>query len=85
MWIFPVPKRAFLQESDQYLESGDTLAVWQLDRLGRSMPRLVRLVEKLLGKGIGFRSLHDGGIDITTTSGEPRLSSDKRYFVNFRN
>ena len=41
------------------LEPGDTLAVWRLDRLGRSMPHLVGLVEELLGKSIGFRSLQD--------------------------
>ena len=49
---------------------GDTLVVWRLDRLGRSMPHLVSLVEELLGKGIGFRSLQDGAIDTTTASGE---------------
>ena len=52
------------------LEPGDTLVVWRLDRLGRSMPHLVGLVEDLLGKGIGFRSLQDGAIDTTTASGE---------------
>ena len=52
------------------LEPGDTLVVWRLDRLGRSMPHLVGLVEELLGKGIGFRSLSDGAIDTTTASGE---------------
>ena len=52
------------------LEPGDTLVVWRLDRLGRSMPHLVGLVEELLGKGIGFRSLQDGAIDTTTASGE---------------
>ena len=52
------------------LEPGDTLVAWSLDRLGRSMPHLVSLVEKLLGKGVGFRSLSDGAIDTTTTSGE---------------
>ena len=52
------------------LEPGDTLMVWWLDRLGRSMPHLVTLVEELLGKGIGFRSLLDGVIDMTTASGE---------------
>ena len=52
------------------LESGDTLIVWRLDRLGRSMPHLVGLVEELLAKGIGFRSLSDGAIDTTTASGE---------------
>ena len=34
------------------------------------MPHLVGLVEELLGKGIGFRSLQDGVIDTTTASGE---------------
>ena len=52
------------------LEPGDTLVVWRLDRLGRSMPHLVGLVEELLGKGIDFRSLQDGAIDTTTASGE---------------
>lgn len=52
------------------LEPGDTLVVWRLDRLGRSMPHLVTLVQELLGKGIGFRSLQDGAIDTTTASGE---------------
>lgn len=52
------------------LHPGDTLLVWRLDRLGRSMPHLVSLVEGLLGKKIGFRSLCDGAIDTTTASGE---------------
>ena len=38
------------------LKPGDTLMVWRLDRLGRSMPHLVTLVEELLSKEIGFRS-----------------------------
>lgn len=52
------------------LSKGDTLLVWRLDRLGRSMPHLVQLVEDLGAKGIGFRSLCDGAIDTTTASGE---------------
>lgn len=52
------------------LEAGDTLLVWRLDRLGRSMPHLVSLIEDLGKKGIGFRSLCDGAIDTTTASGE---------------
>ncbi|MGD0209945.1 MAG: recombinase family protein [Desulfomonilia bacterium] len=52
------------------LKKGDILLVWRLDRLGRSMPHLVGLVEQLLQKGIGFRSLCDGAIDTTTASGE---------------
>ena len=34
------------------------------------MPHLVVLVEELIGRGIGFRSLQDGAIDTTTASGE---------------
>jgi DNA invertase Pin-like site-specific DNA recombinase len=52
------------------LKSGDTLLVWRLDRLGRSMPHLVALVEDLGKKGIGFKSLCDGAINTTTASGE---------------
>jgi DNA invertase Pin-like site-specific DNA recombinase len=52
------------------LKLGDTLLVWRLDRLGRSMPHLVALIEDLRVKGIGFRSICDGAIDTTTASGE---------------
>lgn len=63
-------KRPGLDACIATLDPGDTLVVWRLDRLGRSMPHLVGLVEELLGKGIGFRSLLDGAIDTTTASGE---------------
>jgi DNA invertase Pin-like site-specific DNA recombinase len=52
------------------LRSGDTLFVWRLDRLGRSMPHLVTLIEKLQRQRIGFKSLGDGAIDTTTASGD---------------
>lgn len=52
------------------LKTGDTLLVWRLDRLGRSMPHLVNIVEELRQRGIGFRSICDGAIDTTTASGE---------------
>ncbi len=54
----------------QALASGDTLVVWRLDRLGRSMSHLVTLIEELLRRQVGFRSLGDGAIDTTTASGE---------------
>lgn len=46
------------------------LLVWRLDRLGRSMPHLVRVIETLREGGVGFRSICDGIIDTTTASGE---------------
>jgi len=52
------------------LQKGDTLIVWRLDRLGRSMNHLVLLIENLKSKGIGFKSICDGAIDPTTASGE---------------
>ena len=52
------------------IQAHDTLVVWRLDRLGRSMPHLVRLIEELLSKKIGFKSLCDGAINTTTASGE---------------
>lgn len=52
------------------LRAGDTLIVWRLDRLGRSMPHLVTVVTEFRDKKIGFKSLRDGVIDTTTASGE---------------
>lgn len=63
-------ERPGLKKCLDNLTSGDTLLVWRLDRLGRSMPHLVQLIEDLYQKGIGFRSLSDGAIDTTTASGE---------------
>src|SRR5262247_3344989 len=52
------------------LEPGDTLVVWRLDRLGRSMTHLVTLIQALLQRHVSFRSLGEGAIDTTTASGE---------------
>jgi DNA invertase Pin-like site-specific DNA recombinase len=52
------------------LQQGDTLVVWRLDRLGRSMHHLVELIEELSNRGVGFRSVSDGLIDTTSPSGE---------------
>ena len=54
----------------EFLQAGDVLLVWRLDRLGRSMVHLVGLVEELQQRGVGFRSICDGAIDTTTASGE---------------
>ena len=47
---------------------GDTLVVWRLDRLGRSLKQLIHLVETLDQRGIGLRSLQEN-IDTTTSGG----------------
>lgn len=50
------------------LSAGDTLVVWKLDRLGRSMRHLVTLIEELRQRGVNFRSLTDS-IDTSTPMG----------------
>src|SRR6266481_5491348 len=62
--------RPGLEACLQALAAGDMLVVWRLDRLGRSMAHLVTLIEGLLQRQVGFRSLGDGAIDTTTASGE---------------
>ena len=62
--------RPGLEACLQCLAPGDILLVWRLDRLGRSMAHLVALIEALLQRQVGFRSLGDGAIDTTTASGE---------------
>lgn len=52
-----------------HLRCGDTLVVWRLDILGRSLHHLLRTVEDLGAGGIGFRSLTEE-IDTTTSGGE---------------
>ena len=62
--------RPGLDQCFETLESGDTLIVWRLDRLGRSMSHLVKIIEELRKQGISFKSICDGAIDTTTASGE---------------
>lgn len=60
--------RPGLNQTLDHLRSGDTLIVWKLDRLGRSMGHLIDTVRDLDQRGIGFRSLTEG-IDTTTSGG----------------
>lgn len=58
-------------ELDRVLEAlraGDTLVVWRLDRLGRSLRHLIDVVTALAERGVGFRSVTES-IDTTTSGG----------------
>ena len=60
--------RPKLAEVMAALAEGDTLCVWRLDRLGRSLPHLIDTVRGLEDRGVGFRSLQES-IDTTTPGG----------------
>ncbi|MGC1007516.1 recombinase family protein [Pantoea agglomerans] len=60
--------RPGLKKALRCLQPGDTLIVWKLDRLGRSMRHLVMLTEELRERGVNFRSLTDS-IDTSTPMG----------------
>ena len=60
--------RAELTAALEYMRPGDTLTVWKLDRLARSMKQLITTVEDLKDRGIGFRSLTEA-IDTTNAAG----------------
>jgi DNA invertase Pin-like site-specific DNA recombinase len=60
--------RPGLAECLKYLRTGDTLIVWRLDRLGRSMRHMVNTLADLTERGIMVRSISDG-IDTSTSTG----------------
>jgi DNA invertase Pin-like site-specific DNA recombinase len=57
-----------LAEAIKYLREGDTLVVWKLDRLGRTVKGLVELVERFQTRGVQFKSITDS-IDTSTAAG----------------
>src|SRR3990170_5041880 len=61
-------ERIGLEEALNYVRKGDTLVVWRLDRLGRSLPHLITTMTSLEARGIGFKSLEN--IDTTTSGGK---------------
>lgn len=61
--------RPELMASLDFMREGDTLVVWKLDRLARSLKQLIETVERLEGKGMHFRSLTES-IDTTTPTGK---------------
>jgi DNA invertase Pin-like site-specific DNA recombinase len=63
-----VKDRPALHDVLEFARSGDTLIVWKLDRLARSMKQLIETIEDLRVRGIGFRSLTEA-LDTTTAQG----------------
>ena len=63
-----VADRPALHDALEFTRSGDTLIVWKLDRLARSIKQLIETIENLRVRGIGFRSLTEA-LDTTTAQG----------------
>jgi DNA invertase Pin-like site-specific DNA recombinase len=62
--------RSGLDQALSFVRDGeDTLVVWRLDRLGRSLRHLIEVITQLQERGIGFRSLQEQ-IDTTTSGGK---------------
>lgn len=72
-----------------YVRTGDTVVVWRLDRLGRSMIQVLQTVATLRERGVELRSIHDG-IDSSTSTGRmmigvlASLAEYERELINER-
>ncbi len=64
-----VAKRPGLEKAKELLRKGDTLVVWRLDRLGRSLRDLIEWVRYLDERGVGLESLHES-INTSTPTGK---------------
>jgi DNA invertase Pin-like site-specific DNA recombinase len=62
-------ERVGLDEALGYIRPGDTLVVWRLDRLGRSLRHLIETITGLANREIGFKSITES-IDTTTSGGK---------------
>src|SRR5437763_16936353 len=62
-------ERKGLEEALEYVREGDTLVVWRLDRLGRSLKHLIETITELNNRKIGFKSIQEN-IDTTTSGGK---------------
>ncbi len=62
-------ERKGLDEALSYVRAGDTLVVWRLDRLGRSLKHLIETITALDNRKIGFKSITEA-IDTTTSGGK---------------
>jgi DNA invertase Pin-like site-specific DNA recombinase len=62
-------ERKGLRQALSHLREGDTLVVWRLDRLGRSLPHLIETVTNLQAQHIAFKSITEN-IDTATATGQ---------------
>jgi DNA invertase Pin-like site-specific DNA recombinase len=62
-------ERPGLAKALSHLRSGDTLVVWRLDRLGRSLKHLIETVSSLKQQGVAFKSITEN-IDTATATGQ---------------
>jgi DNA invertase Pin-like site-specific DNA recombinase len=62
-------ERKGLEDALTYVREGDTLVVWRLDRLGRSLKHLIETITDLNNRKIGFKSIQEN-IDTTTSGGK---------------
>jgi DNA invertase Pin-like site-specific DNA recombinase len=62
-------ERPGLGKALEFVRRGDTLVVWKLDRLGRSLAHLIESVHGLQARKVGFRSLQES-LDTTTSGGK---------------
>jgi len=62
-------ERKGLEEALAYVREGDSLVVWKLDRLGRSLKHLIETITYLNNRKIGFKSITEN-IDTTTSGGK---------------
>src|SRR5947207_6746977 len=62
-------QRLGLDEALAYVREGDTLVVWKLDRLGRSLKHLIETISNLNKRNIGFKSITEN-IDTKTSGGK---------------
>jgi DNA invertase Pin-like site-specific DNA recombinase len=63
-------ERKGLEDLLDKLREGDTIMVWKMDRIARSLSHLVKLMENFNTKGVQFKSLQESFIDTTSAHGK---------------
>ena len=66
-------ERVGLENCLKSLRAGDTLVVWKLDRLGRSLKHLINIVQDLITRKVGLKALTGQGANIDTTTANGKL------------